>query len=115
MGWWLAFWVGAFLPNSSVSAQSAQPEEVTFPSSNLVLHGFIYKPQGKGPFPAILYNHGSEQYPGAKPPLGQFFSSQGDVFFVPHRRGHGRSPYDSIVESLRAQGLGGIVALHETH
>ena len=116
MGWSLAFVFATFLSaNQSASGQSGRPEEVTFPSGNLVLHGFLYRPRGNGPFPAILYNHGSEQYPGAKPTLGQFFSSQGYVFFIPHRRGHGRSPYDRSVESLRAQGLGGIIALHETH
>ena len=94
---------------------AAQPEEVKFPSGSLVLHGFIYKPQGNGPYPAILYNHGSEEKPGTKPTLGQFFSSNGYVFFLPHRRGHGRSPNDSYVESLQAQGAAGAIALHETH
>jgi dipeptidyl aminopeptidase/acylaminoacyl peptidase len=37
------------------------------------------------------------------------------VFFVPHRRGHGRSPHDANVESLYAQGAAGRIALHETH
>jgi len=116
VGWSLAFVFAIFLSaNRSASGQTARPEEVTFPSGNLVLHGFIYKPQGNGPFPAILYNHGSEQNPGGKPALGQFFSSQGYVFFVPHRRGHGRSPHDSFVDSLRAQGEGGAIALHELH
>ena len=73
-------------------AQSARPEEVKFPSGNLVLHGFIYKPFGNGPFPAILYNHGSERNPGQKPELARLFSNRGYVFFVPHRRSHGRYP-----------------------
>jgi carboxymethylenebutenolidase len=94
---------------------ATQPEEVTFPSGKLVLHGFLYSPQGNGSFPAILYNHGSEEKPGTKPALGKFFSSKGYVFFVPHRRGQGRSPNDSNVESLRAQGVAGAIALHETH
>ena len=94
MGWCLAFWVVTFLQsNQSISGQATQPEEVTFPSGKLELHGFLYRPQGNGPFPAILYNHGSEQNPGWKPALGEFFSSRGYVFFVPHRRGHGRSAY----------------------
>jgi len=80
-----------FLKTTVLSA--AEPEEVTFPSGKLVLHGFLYRPQGNGPFPAILYNHGSEEKPGTKPALGEFFSSRGYVFFVPHRRGHGRSAY----------------------
>lgn len=116
MSWRLFFLVVALLlSNQTASGQSARPEEVKFPSGNLVLHGFLYKPPGDGPFPAILYNHGSEQDPGSKPALGQFFSSQGYVFFLPHRRGHGRSPYDSYVASLYAQGAAGRIALHETH
>jgi carboxymethylenebutenolidase len=94
---------------------AAQPEEVTFPGGELVLHGFLYRPRGNGSFPAVLYNHGSEEKPGTKPALGEFFSSKGYVFFVPHRRGQGRSPNDSYVESLRAQGPRGVIALHETH
>jgi dipeptidyl aminopeptidase/acylaminoacyl peptidase len=116
MGWYLAFWVVVFLSSKqNASGQSARPQEVKFPSGNLVLYGFLYRPQGNGPFPAILYNHGSERNPGLKPALGEFFSSRGYVFFFPHRRGHGRSPNDSTVESLYAQGAAGRVALHEIH
>jgi carboxymethylenebutenolidase len=94
---------------------AAQPEEVTFPSGKLVLHGFLYRPEGSGPFPAVLYNHGSERNPGQKPELGRLFSDRGYVFFVPHRRSHGRSPNDSFVDSLYSQGERGRVALHEIH
>jgi alpha-beta hydrolase superfamily lysophospholipase len=114
VGWCLASCV-VFLSSIHASGQSARPEEVKFPSSNLLLYGFLYKPQGNGSFPAILYNHGSAQNPGLKPALGDFFSSRGYVFFVPHRRGHGRSPHDSVIESLYAQGTAGRIALHETH
>ena len=34
-------------------------EVVTFPSGALRLHGVVYRPKGKGPFPAVVYNHGS--------------------------------------------------------
>jgi dipeptidyl aminopeptidase/acylaminoacyl peptidase len=67
------------------------------------------------PFRAILYNHGSEQRPGWKPELGRFFSDAGYVFFVPHRRSHGRSPRDAQVDSLYNSGSNGLVALHELH
>jgi dipeptidyl aminopeptidase/acylaminoacyl peptidase len=63
----------------------------------------------------VLYNHGSERKPGWKPELGQFFSKSGYVFFVPHRRSHGRSSSDSFVDSLFDQGIRGVVALHEVH
>jgi dipeptidyl aminopeptidase/acylaminoacyl peptidase len=58
----------------------------------MTLQGWIYKPAGKGPFPAVLYNHGSDKAPGWFPTLGKYWTSKGYVFFVPHRRGHGRSP-----------------------
>ena len=70
---------------------------------------------GSGPSRAILYNHGSEQKPGWKPELGRFFSDHGYVFFVPHRRSHGRSPRDPQVDSLYNSGTNGLVALQEIH
>ena len=95
-------------PNAK--GQSPPPEaaaqEVTFPSGKLTLHGFLYKGAGDGPLPAILWNHGSERLPGRLPELGSFFSSKGYVFFVPHRRGQGRSanaaPY--VMDVLRGEG-----------
>ena len=97
------------------AAAAAEPEEVAFRSGKLELHGFLYRPAGSGPFRAILYNHGSEQRPGWKPELGRFFSENGYVFFVPHRRSHGRSPRDPQVDSLYNSGANGLVALQELH
>ena len=34
-------------------------ENVTFRSGDITLHGVVYKPEGAGPFPAVVYNHGS--------------------------------------------------------
>jgi len=76
-------------------AQS-KPEEVVFPSGGRQLHGFLWKPEGSGPFPAIVWNHGSEKLPGSQPALANFYNSHAYVFFVPHRRGQGRSPGDYI-------------------
>jgi len=104
-----------FLWSMSGSAWAGEPRTVTFPSGKLTLSGFLYKPEGNGPFPAVLYNHGSDLKPGSKPELGKFFTNHGYVFFVPHRRSHGRSPSDRFVDSLIAQGLRGVVALHEVH
>ena len=99
----------------ATAAVAAEPQEVAFPSGKFELRGFIYTPAGGGPFRAILYNHGSEQKPGWKPELGRFFSEKGYVFFVPHRRSHGRSPRDPRVDSLYNSGTASLVALHETH
>ena len=37
------------------------------------------------------------------------------MFFVPHRRSHGRSPRDPQVDSLYNSGANGVVALQEIH
>ena len=70
------------------------PEIIEFNNGSLKLGGEIYKPQGKGPFPAILYNHGSA--PGmlnseASKIIGPKFAAQGWIFFMPYRRGQGLS------------------------
>jgi len=112
---WIDYAVLLLLSLTASVLFAAQTQEVTFPSGKLMLHGFLYTPPGNGPFPAILYNHGSERQPGWKPELGQLFSSRGYVFFLPHRRSHGRSPNDSFVDSLYDRGAAGVVALHEVH
>jgi poly(3-hydroxybutyrate) depolymerase len=33
--------------------------EVFYPSGSLRIHAFLYKPNGDGPFPVVIYNHGS--------------------------------------------------------
>jgi dienelactone hydrolase len=71
---------------------------VSFPSGELTLRGYLYKPQGPGPFPAIVWNHGSEPKPGWGPHLAKFYTSHGYVFFMPHRHGQGRSPGDYIMD-----------------
>ena len=87
---------------SGIGLGQAGPEEVVFQSGRLQLHGFIWKPSGNGPFPAILWNHGSEKKPGSQPTLAGFYTEHGYVFFTPHRRGQGRSPGDYI-QDLVAQ------------
>lgn len=76
-------------------AHSSQPQEVKFLSAKLVLHGFIHKPEGDGPFPAVLINHGSEQFPKSGQKIARPFVNKGYVVFVPHRRGQGHSSNQS--------------------
>nr|UXE44639.1 hypothetical protein Hi04_10k_c2877_00007 [uncultured bacterium] len=77
--------------SSSQRTEALTPQLVEFPSGASTLHGFLYRPTGGGPFPAIVFNHGSEALPGAKEGQAQFYVPHGFVLFVPHRRGHGRS------------------------
>ena len=80
-----------------IFAQSVNPqfEEVTFSSGKLILHGFIHKPEGNAPFPAILMNHGSEQFPKSGRGIVEPYVNQGYVVFFPHRRGQGCSSSQS--------------------
>ena len=91
-----------FLLAQAFSLAQSKPEEVVFPSNGRKLHGFLWKPEGTGPFPAIVWNHGSQKLPGSQPGLARFYTVHSYVFFVPHRRGQGSSPGDYI-QDLVAQ------------
>src|SRR5262245_52576147 len=89
------------LPVASGSRAQTPAEEVTFQAGALTLHGFLYKPDGPGPFPAVLWNHGSQPRPSPLTEVSQVFTNAGYVFFIPHRRGQGRSPGPYIMDELR--------------
>ncbi|HLY27325.1 MAG TPA: hypothetical protein VKQ72_13350 [Aggregatilineales bacterium] len=79
---------------------------MTFKSGNLTLVGFLYKPDGQGPFPGIIWNHGSEQNPGPGPEfdaVANIFVPAGYVVFAPMRRGHGLSEGEYIGDQLKAE------------
>jgi dienelactone hydrolase len=118
-----AFLVVAILTaNQCAWGQTARPELIGFKSGDLELKGFVWKPSGDGPFPALLWNHGSEKSPGSVDSVAPYFVNKGYVFFVPHRRGQGRSPGPYIMDELNMAGsrLSGErgrreIELHETH
>ena len=87
-------------------------DTVSFQSGNLTLYGVLYKPEGAGPFPAVLYNHGSAAgmlNNEAFEALGPVFAKRGWIFFAPYRRGQGLSasagPYiGDEIEAARKNG-----------
>lgn len=88
----------------AVCAQEPVPANaklVSFPAPGGTLQGYLYVPDGAGPFPAVLWNHGSEKRPGAQPELAEFYNSHGFVFFLPHRHGQGRSPGIYIMDEIQ--------------
>jgi dienelactone hydrolase len=95
----LIFLVVALLAGCGHEQPRARHEEppaaaqlVAFPAADgAQLHGYLYLPKGAGPFPAVLWNHGSEKWPGWQPGLAAFYTANGFAFFIPHRRGQGRS------------------------
>lgn len=89
------------LASLAASAQAIAPQVVTFPSGSLRLTAYLWTPRGPGPFPAVLFNHGSGgasadvtagmQITEAAAILAPFFLKHGYAFLYPFRRGHGPS------------------------
>src|SRR6266850_2548096 len=79
-------------------------ERVTFKSDGLTLVGFLFKPDGSGPFPGLIWNHGSEKSPGTMrqfDAVAAIFVPAGYVVFAPMRRGHGDSEGPYVMDQLR--------------
>jgi carboxymethylenebutenolidase len=77
------------------------PETVVIHNGPVALHALVFRPQGRGPFPAILLNHGSGRtpedlrrlgpYERNAETLGPLFVRHGYVFLYLFRRGVGPS------------------------
>ncbi|MEP6763994.1 MAG: prolyl oligopeptidase family serine peptidase [Gemmatimonadaceae bacterium] len=78
-------------------------QRVTYKNGALTLVGFSYHPNGAGPFPTVVWNHGSEKNPGTSPQfdsVAAIFVPAGYAVFAPMRRGHGNSEGTYIVDSV---------------
>jgi dienelactone hydrolase len=82
-------------------AQAAPPpappyDTLFYTHDGLKLEAYLYKPEGAGPFPLIVYNHGSA-VPGEEakewpaPYIARLFVPAGYAVLVPERRGYGKS------------------------
>ena len=113
----------AFAGTTAAQAGTRERLQVTFPANGLTLAGCVVKPAGPGPFPAIIWNHGSEQ----NPPCGRRFVSDlyvshGYAVFYPIRHGHAGSPGEYIGDAIkramqdhrrREDGNAEVVKIHE--
>jgi carboxymethylenebutenolidase len=77
--------------SSDAGRDPLSPVEVTYATSPGPLRGFLYRPEGQGPFPAVIFNHGSERDPADMLDEAQFYVRHGFILFAPHRRGQGLS------------------------
>ena len=89
------------LQSDAVKAFRKTALQVEFPSKGLTLRGWVYKPAGHGPFPAIVWNHGAEKIPSARPELGLFCTQHGYLVFVPVRHGHSPSPGEYFGDTIQ--------------
>jgi dienelactone hydrolase len=91
---------------------AAEPQsytEVFYYSGPLRIQAYLYRPPGNGPFPLVIYNHGSrenrerESRPFSY--VGRILLQSGYAVLVPERRGYGRSDGLTYTEEMR-QGIG---------
>ena len=98
------------------SATATAPETVVVSSGALRLTALLWKPEGRGSFPAILFNHGSGNRVNDALALkrahllGPVFAKHGYVFLYLFRRGYGlsvgqgESQRDVLERELKARG-----------
>jgi carboxymethylenebutenolidase len=93
--------------SSTARAQaSVHPDTVLVRSGGVSLHALLWRPQGRGPFPAILFNHGSGRTPEERErlgpdeaqadTLGPVFARHGYVFLFLFRHGVGLSAREGM-------------------
>ncbi len=98
----------AFLCTAATRTQTNEMprpyEEVFYSSGNLRIEAYVYKPQGSGPFPVVIYNHGSRpsrervELPFAY--VGKMLAASGYIALVPERRGYGKSDGRQFSEEI---------------
>jgi dienelactone hydrolase len=84
------------LASQAAQNASTEPDKVIVTSGALTLRALLWRPPGSGPFPAVMFNHGS--YSTEDPlaledasALGPVFARHGYVFLFLCRRGIGLS------------------------
>ena len=111
----------AVLATTTGGQSAGGPATVVVRNGPITLHALLWRPQGRGPFPAILLNHGSGRtreererlgpYEGQAETLGPVFARHGYVFLFPFRQGvglsadQGTSAIDLMNGELAARGL----------
>ena len=90
------------------AAQTTSPakpyQEVFYQSGTLRIQAYLYKPDGNGPFPVVIYNHGSragrERVSVPFVYIGNALTAGGYLVLVPERRGYGASDGKTYAEDI---------------
>jgi dienelactone hydrolase len=99
---------GVLVAGGSADGQAnGQPqgyETAFYPSGKFKIEAYLYKPEGTGPFPVVIYNHGSragherEERPFVY--VAEPLTQNGYVVIVPERRGYGKSDGPTFGEAI---------------
>jgi len=94
--------VGDTVPAENDSASTnVKPEIIYYKSDTTQLKGYLYKPEGNGPFPVYMWNHGSEKNPDYDKRQAAFWIKHGYIFFKPIRSGQSDNPGEYIGDEER--------------
>jgi dienelactone hydrolase len=108
------------------AVQSVPPQTVEIPSGSVRLKAFLWKPTGPGPFPAVLFNHGSGGADAAHTAgmpiteaaekLAPLFLKHGYAFLYLFRRGQGlsadKAPFMRVILAREAAAKGKEASQH---
>jgi uncharacterized protein len=82
---------------------------ITYPSDGLRITGYLDVPQGEGPFPVLIVNHGYVPPGGYAPVAGNYTKREGDYFAArgyltagSDFRGHGNNPGTAVGAHLES-------------
>lgn len=88
----------------------AKREVVSFNSGRQTFAGYFYKPEGHGPFPAVVWVHGHADHltkssAAEYNELAKLYTREGFVLFIPDRHMHdiSRSEYSAPLQKLLEQ------------
>src|SRR5947208_15837198 len=85
---------GVFVAGGQTNGQPRSYETTFYPSGKFKIEAYVYKPEGTGPFPVVIYNHGTRGgHEREEAPLvygGQMLTDRGVVVMVPEPHGHGK-------------------------
>ena len=96
----------SFISFTSLMPAQQAPEYTTafYQSGKLRLEAYVYRPAGPGPFPVVIYSHGSRKgYEREERPMafvGAMLAGQGYLALVPERRGYGKSDGPTFNEEV---------------
>lgn len=79
----------AMMAGSAAYAGDKAGTLVEYRSGNTTLRGVVYKPEGKGPFPAVVFERSTnsllDEKSRAASKLSEFYTSHGFIFFITSR------------------------------
>jgi pimeloyl-ACP methyl ester carboxylesterase len=86
-------------PQAEKTADGGEFWLIPSPVPGLLMRATLYRPQGAGPFPLAVINHGSEQDANARaasplptfPAATAWFLAHGYAVLIPERPGHGKT------------------------